>query len=260
MPGIPMQKKPMKTKAVARYKRYPQAGFSLIEMAMVLLILGILMSGLLVAVGNTTENTRRTQTNAQLEQIELALYGFAQATGRLPCPATSTSDGYEAPVGGGDCTAQHGFIPAVTLNLRGAVNDDGLLLDPWSNPYRYSVSVRNTASGRSFTSVAGLAFEFSNGPLTTTDMLCVSDTAGCTGVTIADMVPAVVLSMGANWPTFTSTNETENAGGATDGIYSISNTVNFVDTTYAEETFDDMLIWLSPFILYNKLISAQKLP
>lgn len=70
-------------------------GFSLIEMAVVLLILGTLMSGVLVAVTQTTESNRRSNARTQLRTIEEALYGYAQAFGSLPCPASVTSAGAE---------------------------------------------------------------------------------------------------------------------------------------------------------------------
>lgn len=244
---------------------FANSGFTLIEMAVVLLILGTLLGGLLTAVTQVSENARRTDARSQLERIEEALYGFAQAYGYLPCPATSTSDGYEAPIGGGDCTAQHGFVPAATLGLYGSINADALLLDPWSNPYRYSVAVRDSSGNdRAFTDQGGLNTEFSDGNLTTTDMLrvCEDETSGatCTATVLSDLVPAIVLSMGADWATFTSASETENAGGATDGVYSISNTEDFISTEFSEDLFDDILIWISPYVLYGRLITAGQLP
>src|SRR5688500_2018312 len=114
-----------------------EKGFSLIEMAMVLMIIGTLMGGILVAVSQTTENSRRATARNQLREVETALYGFAQLNGRLPCPALHDSNGIEDPDGGGGCTRSNGFVPSATLNLNGAVNADGLLLDPWGNPLRY---------------------------------------------------------------------------------------------------------------------------
>ncbi len=72
--------------------------------------------------------------------------------------------------------------------------------------------------------------------------------------------------MGKNWASFTSDNEEENAGedtisGGPSGIsYRIAADEDFVSTTYSEAYFDDMIIWLSPFILYHKMIEANQLP
>ena len=249
------------TIAALRYR----AGFSLIEMAVVLMILGFVLGGLLVSLGQTTENTRRTDATSQLKRIEEALYGFAQANGRLPCPANNTSAGAEAPVGGGNCTVSHGFVPAATLGLSGAVNTDGLLTDPWGNPFRYSVANASNGSGRSYTSTAGLSTTFSTPPFPTAGnpgSLRICDDAPCdvpTGV-IADSIPAVVLSMGANWGSFTSPEQVANAGNTTLGGYRITNTNDFVSTGYNETDFDDIITWLSPNILFSRMISAGRLP
>jgi prepilin-type N-terminal cleavage/methylation domain-containing protein len=243
-----------------------QHGFSLMEMAVVLMILGTLMSGVLVAVSQTTENNRRTNALVQLRQIEEALYGFAQTYGRLPCPAIYTTviikKGKEDPQGGGNCTEPHGFVPVATLGFYGPTNDDGLLLDPWQNPVRYSVAEYddNGDSIPDFTTDAGIIFASGN-LAPDPDLLKVCDRDGCIGNVVADTVPAIVYSMGANWATYTSADEQENADPATLLANNpISDDNEFVSTSYSEENFDDQLIWLSPYVLFNKLITAGKLP
>ena len=234
------------------------SGFSLIEMAMVLLIVGTLMGGVLVAVTQTTENSRRVTARNQLREVETALYGFAQVNGRLPCPARHDSNGKEAPDGGGSCTSPNGFVPSATLNLNGAVNEDGLLLDPWQNPLRYSVA---TTSNPDFTKTDSISSFFSAGTtLSSSNMLKVCPTAGCgAGNEIATQLPALVISMGADWANYTSFNEQANTG-ATLGSYNVNNDDEFVSAEYAEDQFDDQLVWLSPYVLFNKMISAGKLP
>jgi len=254
-----------------RHQHKRAHGFSLIEMAIVLMILGTLLSGVLMAVGQSTENARRTKALVQLRQVEEALYGYAQSMGRLPCPATAATAGSEAPItlpaAGGVCTAAHGFVPATTLGLFGAFNADGLLLDPWSNPLRYSVSTKAVGANRAFTSTLGLRALYaavSTELVAGGTMLNVCDNSACSAVTLADTVPAVLISMGANWAAFTHANELANASGATlvngGNTYSVTNTNTFVSTNYSEENFDDQLVWLSPHVLFNRLISAGKLP
>lgn len=239
-----------------------QRGFTLIELAVVLLILGTLLGGLLGAISQVSENTRRTTARNQLERIEQALYGYAQAYGRLPCPAISTSDGREDRVGGvnSSCSSVHGFVPNATLNLYGRINDDGLLLDPWANPYRYSVSGNGA---NSFTSATGLQTVFDSGTISSANMLTVcSDSVPCGGSEVSDIVPAIVFSMGADWATTTSATELENAGegGTTDGAYAIANDTSFIEAEYSEDLYDDLLLWLSPYVLYSHLIEAGQLP
>lgn len=239
------------------------AGFSLMELAVVLMIIGTLMSGVLVAVSQSAANARITTTRAQLREIEEALYGFAQANGRLPCPATPASAGFEDPIGGGACTEIHGFVPNATLGFFGSVNDDGLLLDAWQNPVRYSVS--GTPMAFTDTTEIDAMFATPSSFIGGANMLRVCDTAACSGTVLTDSAPAVVFSMGANWLDYTSADEQENGGDGSATLagvntYVMSNSLDFVSTTYSEDSFDDQIIWLSPYVLFNRLIEAGKLP
>jgi type II secretory pathway pseudopilin PulG len=243
---------------------YParQMGFSLIETAIVLLIVSLALGGLVVTLGQSAENSRRAEAQLQIRRIEEALIGYAQSTGRLPCPSSTTSRGAEDPIGGGNCAQWHGLIPAQTLGLSGPTNADGFLLDPWGNPYRYSVASLNTpASGRAFTSNTGLSWTFSNNnPLAASaDLLRICPDSVC-ATPLADGIPAMVLSMGSNWATFTSAQEVTNAGGVTIGAYRFSANNTFVSMPFSDQQFDDIIVWVSPNILYSRLINSGLLP
>ncbi|MFM1894970.1 MAG: hypothetical protein RLZZ385_44 [Pseudomonadota bacterium] len=232
-----------------------QRGFSLLEIAVVLVIISVLLGGILTSLSQTRESGNRNEAEDRLEEIIDALYGFAQANGRLPCPATATSNGAEAPAGGGACTQPHGFVPSATLGLSGSVNADRLLVDGWLSPYRYSVT---TANGNAFTTT--------NGMRTTTmaalaPNLRVCADVACTTV-IANALPAVVMSLGADWATFGAGAplEVENSGETTINGYRHGNDVNFVNSGYIEDVFDDLLNWMSASILYTRMIAAGQLP
>ena len=62
-------------------------GFSLVEMAIVLAIIGLLLSGLLLTLGTQVDQRNASTTQSQLEAAREALLGFAIIYGRLPCPA-----------------------------------------------------------------------------------------------------------------------------------------------------------------------------
>lgn len=236
-----------------------QSGFTLIEMAVVLAILALLLGGLLMPLRQSLENTRRSDAKVQLAELEDALYGFAQANGRLPCPATPASGGREAPLGGGVCTRQHGFVPSATLGLTGAVNVDGLLLDAWDNPLRYSVTTVNASA---FTTAGAMR---STGLAALAPDLRICGDAPC-AAQVATAIPAVVVSMGRNWAVFTAADEVANAGevviggGPSGATYRIANNLNFVSRDYSEVNYDDLIIWLSPNILYTRMIAAGQLP
>ncbi len=241
-------------KLFSRQSLKNQKGFSLIEMAVVMLILGLLLSGLFVAIGDSSSNRRQSEARNQIEGIIEALYGFAQLEGRLPCPATVASVGAEAPVNGVNCTSPHGFVPAVTLGLQGATDQNNLLMDPWGNPYRYSVFGNNYASAAS---VDGI---FASGAVNTG--LCVAGAVSCGAPILTSTAPAVVFSMGADYALSSSALQNENANGVVTG-YRMPGDNNFVVADYAEEganAFDDVLIWISPNTLFSRMIAAGQLP
>lgn len=122
-------------------------GFTLIEVAIVMVIIGLALAASIAPLSSQIERSKIAETDAILNDVMEALYGFAIANGRLPCPATAQSLGAEAPLGGGIlCTGAsvangaHGFVPGMSLGINGKYNDDELLLDAWGNPIRYSVT------------------------------------------------------------------------------------------------------------------------
>lgn len=222
------------------------AGFTLLEMAVVLVILSLLLGGLLMPLAAAREQEQRRATRELLLEIEQALLGFAAARGRLPCPATAASSGREEPVGGGVCTGQHGFVPAVDLGIRGSVNADGLLLDAWGSPLRYSVTDANangfTSSGSNSLRALGLEV------LAPDLRVCPSGTSCANPV--ATGVPAVLVSAGRNRANAPSVHEAKNLDSSRD----------FVFREYNDADFDDIIVWLSPNLFYMTMIAAGQLP
>lgn len=246
-------------------------GFSLLELTVVLAIVGLLLGGLLSSLSTAAENRRRTDANAMLKTVEEALYGFAQAHGRLPCPATTTSGGaedYDTSGIEGDCDVWHGFLPTRTLGLQGGINTEGLLTDPWLRPYLYSVSALVVSSEFAFTTEAGMKALFEDvTPLASgnVDLLCVAGAVDCNPPISSDTVPALVMTYGGNWPWLVgppptaSLIEVENAG-ATTGGFQIPLDNHFVSTDFSDDNFDDILMWISPNVLFSRLVSVGKLP
>jgi prepilin-type N-terminal cleavage/methylation domain-containing protein len=119
------------------------AGFTLMEMAIVMVVIGLLLGGGLVAVGPVIENSNIAQTNQRLDRIEQALILHVIRYGCLPCPAsptlgTGTTDAGRASAGGaayssgcqtGTCTFPNGgvqgVVPWVNLGLSEKDISDG---------------------------------------------------------------------------------------------------------------------------------------
>lgn len=130
--------------------RRSQAGFTLIELAIVLVVIGLLI-GMFSHVGvGYLESKQREATQMKLDAVEEALVRFVAATRRLPCPADATAaaanQGVETLAGsGGSCTGNQndGVVPWRTLGLARQAAVDG-----WDNFLTYRV-YDNAGGGRS---------------------------------------------------------------------------------------------------------------
>src|SRR6185436_15506758 len=93
--------------------RLQARGFSLVELAVVMTIVAFLLGSLMYTLSAQTEQRNYEETRRRLDQARELVLSFAIVKGRLPCPATATSAGDEAPSGGGTCTTSYaGWLPA----------------------------------------------------------------------------------------------------------------------------------------------------
>ncbi|MHB1290583.1 MAG: prepilin-type N-terminal cleavage/methylation domain-containing protein [Sulfuricella sp.] len=247
-----------------------RAGFTLVEMAIVLVIVGLLLGGLLMPLSTQVEQRRISETQKALEEIKEALVGFAIANGRLPCPApAATATGAAGagleptPIVAGGCANAAGVLPWATLG----VNET----DAWGNRYTYRVTTEftRTVPQTPFTSAACLPPlpnpQLAAFALCSQGNMTILNTGG--GSTLSSTVPVVVISHGKNGngayytqgnqlPLGADVDELDNqlttAGTAT------ANTIFISKTPTA--TFDDLVAWLSPNILFNRMVTAGKLP
>jgi len=223
---------------------YFQHGFTLVEMSIVLVIIALLVGGLLVPLSSQKEQEWRTDNAVLMEQAREALIGFALVNGRLPCPDTGlVTPGVEDACAAGSTTFKEGNLPWVTLGL-----DTGL--DPWGFPIRYAVN----GAFSDTTLTAAIPF-----PLTTAGLgagilrVSLTQSANCTTLpgTVAENVPAILWSGSKN--NYGSSDENENTN--LDQCF-VSKDYN----TIAGTEFDDQVLWLSPNVLFNRMVSAGLLP
>jgi prepilin-type N-terminal cleavage/methylation domain-containing protein len=236
-------------------------GFTLVEMAIVIVIFGILLASFLVPLQAQRNLAFQRQTEITLESAKQALIGFAQANGRLPCPATAFSNGSESPLGGGACAQQTGYLPAATLGIQ-AINSQGNAVDGWENPIRYSITQTNTAGGATtpdFTTSGEMSY-VGVSTLNPNLRVCASSTAAnCSAsVNLINNAVAVVLSTGATG------NDSAGKADETENLNAVAN----LDTVFvshdirandANGEFDHHLVWISPYILYNAMIQAGQI-
>jgi prepilin-type N-terminal cleavage/methylation domain-containing protein len=246
--------------------RRRNAGFSLIELAIVMVIVAFLLSGAILPLSSSIDRARIKEARVELdERIRSALLGYAASrplgTVFLPCPDCTVAcggplpnDGIEDRDGGGLCVAAVGNLPWVTLGL-GEV-------DPWGSRYGYGVTPGFADLANGFT-------------LTVPDLTAagvgasVQDGAGnfLVGSAGTEGAVAIVWSAGKNRygatseqgiaqpaPPAANADEIENAN---DDALFISRPV---DLQGGVEQFDDILIWLSGPEVRGFMVQAGRLP
>jgi prepilin-type N-terminal cleavage/methylation domain-containing protein len=210
-------------------------GFTLTELALALLIIGILLGGVVVTLQSQIEARNQAETRRALDVASEALIGFAIQNGRLPCPATDISLGLEVlddvgtPPGTpaisreewGNCKWTDGFLPAATLGLT-PIDTEGYAIDAWGsnvgglNRLRYAVdsvttvSVPHEAGGAGATVIVSAftgrnALKRSGFAAQPGLVVCASSTGAVAGPppacgpgVVATRTPAVIYSLGPN--------------------------------------------------------------
>lgn len=218
-------------------------GFSLVEMAIVLIIFGLFLSATLVPLSAQRSIKDITDTRASLEVIKEAIYGFTIINGRLPCPSSfSTLDPSNANYGVENCAAvgSEGYLPWKTL---GVPEGDAWVVhrtaatDPWTGYWRYRIDTNFAAVGTFNTSILATSSAFANS-------LFVWDSLGNVLNTNAESPIAIVYSLGKNLVA-------DGQNSSVDNIYQSDGITT---------TFDDQLVWITRPTLVSKLAIAGKLP
>lgn len=209
---------------------HASGGFSLVEMAIVLAIVGLLLGGLLPTISSQIEQQRRNETRKQMGEIKDAIFGFAIINGKLPCSATSNGEADST------CTApsSDNYLPWKTLGVPET--------DAWGGRWLYRVDPA-FASSVPFTLTT-----------TTTASLLIQDSAGTALTTTTERPIAILYSTGKNL--------------LADGQNTIFDATYQSDvprnddksTTGINEEFDDITIWISHPQLVNRMVTAGKLP
>jgi prepilin-type N-terminal cleavage/methylation domain-containing protein len=237
-----------------------QHGFTLTELAVVVAIIAIMIGGMLIPL-SAQDNIRRIQeTEKTLRDIQEALLGFAASNGRLPCADTDL-DGVE------DCTptvSSEGGLPYATLGVT--------RIDSWGSRFRYIVDPAFAVTGFTLASTPTLYVKTrGDDPSTPT----VNEQKFASN--LAAKVPAIVISHGANGSGATtegglnvpisSPSGADETANASDGTTKWSRLRTPPETACSDTNedirfcqFDDLVAWLSPNILYNRMIAAGRLP
>lgn len=242
-------------------------GFSLIEIAIVMVIVALLLASSVALVAGMQRSQKEKENAAILAAATDALLGFAttQTPPHFPCPNVNGDglEGLRTPPNAGPCTSFEGWLPSAALGVAAT--------DAYGNRIRYRVDPNFssvTAGTLLLTTTAGLR-------------VCDSQPAGAAACTrfFAQNVPAVLVSHGQNGlgarnngfvlnAAPTGADELANVDGrdATDG----ADTACPIACTFvshepreagaATGEFDDSVAWVSAATLFNRLVAAGRLP
>lgn len=227
----------------------PAAGFTLVELTVVLIIVGLLLGGLYLPMSAQQDARQVAAAERQLQEIRDALIGYAQINGRLPCPASSATGNGNEYCAGGD----NGFVPWTELGVSP--------VDPWGRMIRYRVCTE----ARGATPILFEIKDWSAFQAQTRN-----DIAALADLTNPNSVIFVLISHGKNGYhgiTRDGGNGPNEPAGLNnpDEDTNASTATTFVSrapspaTTPTIGEFDDLVIWLPKTILYNRLIAAGKL-
>lgn len=231
-----------------------QRGFTLIELAIVMFIVSLLIGGMLLPLSAQQEVRSRQETEKVLADIRDALSGFAITNGRLPRPATSATNGAEAPICADD-VACSGFVPWAALGTA--------KLDGWGKLIRYSVTPAFANATITLSTVANRTVQTRDSAGTVAYLA-----GGASCATPNQCVPAVIFSQGkSRWGT-TDAGLVLADGSGTNADEDVNETgpTNYFSRSPSENTavtggeFDDITTWLSGNTLFNRMVAAGKLP
>ncbi len=242
-----------------------QHGFTLIELAIVLVIIGVLVGSFIGTIGARIDTTHRAETITGLEEIRQAILGYTYSSPgpNLPCPdctlactGGTPNDGMEDRNNGACSTGNNvGNLPWVTLGLGQS--------DVWNTRYRYWVDSDFAEDG----SGAGVPFVLTD---TGSGRINTRSPNGATTPVVATNAVMVVFSHGKNtYGGITSegdarpaipasdVDEAENADG--NAIF-VSRSPSGPEASTAGGEFDDILIWMSDYELKARMVETGKLP
>src|SRR5450830_17279 len=231
-------------------------GFTLVEMAVVLVIMGLLIAGLLGPLSAQVDQKNYSQVRKGLEDAKEALIGYSLSNKHLPCPdkvAGANNGVNDRPNDGiedfnsltGTCITPEGNLPWATLSLPAR--------DPWEQALIYRVTP-------AFSQRQVLPLNSFN--LSSNGVLRICNEAACNVPRLTDTDVAVIVSKGKN---IGNCSTVPSPPACADERANDDNNNDFVShdptvTTSPNGEYDDAIVWLSSNILVNRMVAAGQLP
>lgn len=198
-----------------------ESGFSLIELAIALLVITLLAGGAISALKAQKAYSSIAEAREQIRNAREAVINYAIANQHLPCPANN-EQGHEQPI----CPPQNpakGFLPWQDLGLPAA--------DPWGRPLHYHVSA-------AMTKTSPAAGYYTLGSL--------SIWSGTTNIDPAHAIAFAIWSTGEDGNDASAINPS--------GTPAIGND----DIVFEASTSDDIVEWVSRYVLFGRMTAAGR--
>lgn len=222
----------MRLNLSSRSKTRSSRGFSLTELAVVLVIVGLLLGGLTLPLTAQHDLRQWRSTETSLQLIREALLGHAAIHGYLPCPDTDndhSAASYGVAESSCQNSSQEGFLPFKTLGVGPE--------DPWGQRWRYRVD-------------PGFADPLKPIALSTAPLkhgLSIENHAGNKLTTQEEGPVAILYSLGPN-----AQADGKNA------TFEVLSASPLYQAGPPSPAFDDVLHWLARPLLISRLIAAGR--
>ncbi len=199
-------------------------GFTLIEIAIVMVIIGLLAGGGVSLMGMLTQRKARNETIDYLKETKEALISYASINGKLPW-ADTDGDGSQ------NNNATSGTLPYLDLKVRPS--------DPYKRVFRYEIN--SNLGTDSPTTCNALKTGLSSGP-----RVVDGDGAASSFYIAAILISSGPMDLDSDGNVFDAITSGSHQGDNTDG------TPNYIRHTPID-TFDDLVVYIGGNELYGNL-------
>ena len=257
-------------------------GFSLVELAVALAIITLLLAGALIPLAAQIDVRNVGDTRRTMDQIKDAMIGFAQANGRLPCPANggiasgAAGAGTEVPsvpAGGNTCTNNFGVVPWATLGVP-ETDSWGRRFSYWVSPV-FSDAISLNTFGAGCAPVVNPSSSFALCSLGTLTVNTRNESTHA-ATAVGSVLPAVIISHGKNgFGAFTVSGGARLAvpAGTDEAINATNGSTVFISRTQTPRAsacndpagpafceFDDVVTMITSNLLIARMVAAGRLP